>query len=423
MVDAGKMFDAVAYINEPRWRSSRPGLDRITELMARLGSPQENLRFVHVAGTNGKGSTCAFLASILQRAGYKTGLFTSPYIVEFSERIRIDGLNIAPDDLRRVTLDVREQAEAMEDHPTEFELMTAVALLHFAREKCDICVLEVGLGGLMDSTNVIPAPEVCVITPIAFDHTDLLGSTLAEIANEKSGVVKAGSSVVSAVQEPEAAAVLEDACERCGCDLAYVDADEVQGTPSDFSYAGLRNLRIGLLGSYQTQNAALAIEAVRALQGRGFVVDDKAIREGLAKTYWPGRFEVVAHDPTFIVDGGHNPQGAQALVDSLALNYPGCKPVFLMGVLKDKNFTCMVDAIAPLAAAFVCIAPPNPRALPANELACAIRLSPALDPEAPVEVAQSIVHGVERARSLAGPDGIVCACGSLYSIADIMSAI
>ena len=422
-MESRETFDPVAYINTPRWRSSRPGLERIADLMERLGNPQESLRFVHVAGTNGKGSTCAFLASILQHAGYKTGLFTSPYIIEFSDRIRVNGENIAPQDLYNVTLLVREHAEAMEDHPTEFELMTAVALVHFARVGCDICVLEVGLGGSMDSTNIIPAPEVCAIAPIDYDHTDLLGDTLAKIAAEKSGIVKPGASVVSAVQDSEAAAVLETACARCGCKLAYVDESSLEGTPLDFRYGDDEGLRIGLLGSYQTKNAALAIEAVRALRARGFAISDEALRLGLAETYWPGRFEVVAHDPTFIVDGGHNPQGAKALVDSLKLNFPGCKPVFLMGVLGDKDFTFMVNAIAPLASAFVCIAPPNPRALAAEDLARVISGSGSLGEGVPVEVAQSIPQGVSLARELAGGEGIVCACGSLYSIADIMAAL
>ena len=189
-------FDPVAYINTPRWRSSRLGLDRTRELLAGLGNPQDKLRVVHVAGTNGKGSTCAFLASILQEAGYKTGLFTSPYIIEFADRIRVNGSNIAPDDLLDVTLAVREIAEAMPDHPTEFELMTAVAFTHFAQQECDICVVEVGLGGRLDSTNVLEAPELCVITPIALDHTELLGDTLAAIAGEKAGIVKPGVPVV-----------------------------------------------------------------------------------------------------------------------------------------------------------------------------------------------------------------------------------
>ena len=202
-------FDPIAYINEPRWMESRLGLDRIRELLDRLGRPQDRLKFVHVAGTNGKGSTCAYLASILQAAGLRTGLFTSPYLITFEERIRVDGVNIALDQLAEVALLVKEQAEAMTDHPTEFELMTAVALVHFARQGCDIVVLEVGLGGRLDSTNVIDAPEAAVIARIGLDHTKLLGTALAAIAGEKAGIVKPGSAVVSWPQDAAAMAVVD----------------------------------------------------------------------------------------------------------------------------------------------------------------------------------------------------------------------
>ena len=220
-------FDAIEYINTPRWLTSRLGLERIRELLDRLGRPQDRLKFVHVAGTNGKGSTCAFTASILAEAGFKTGLFTSPYVETFHERIRVNGRNISDDDLTAATLRVRECAEAMEaeggEHPTEFELMTAVALVHFAHVGCDIVVLEVGLGGRLDSTNVIAAPEVAAIVSIALDHTNLLGNTLAEIAHEKAGIVKKGSTVVSWPQEPSAMEVVEDAARRAGDKLVVPD--------------------------------------------------------------------------------------------------------------------------------------------------------------------------------------------------------
>ena len=220
-------FDAIEYINTPRWLTSRLGLERIRELLDRLGRPQDRLKFVHVAGTNGKGSTCAFTASILAEAGFKTGLFTSPYVETFHERIRVNARNISDEDLTAATLRVRECAEAMEaeggEHPTEFELMTAVALVHFAHVGCDIVVLEVGLGGRLDSTNVIAAPEVAAIVSIALDHTNLLGNTLAEIAHEKAGIVKEGSTVVSWPQEPSAMEVVEDAARRAGDKLVVPD--------------------------------------------------------------------------------------------------------------------------------------------------------------------------------------------------------
>lgn len=421
-------FDPVAYINEPRWRSSRMGLERIRELMNRLGNPQDDMRIVHVAGTNGKGSTCAFTEAILRNAGFKTGLFTSPYLIEFSDRIRIDGVNVSPEELAAATLEVRAQAEAMADHPTEFELMTAVALVCFARADVMVAVLEVGLGGRLDSTNVVAAPEVCAIAPISFDHTALLGSTLAEIAGEKAGIVKRGASVVSAPQDPEAMAVIQATCAEEGCELSVVDASVLTGTPDSFSYGEFRNLHTRLRGSYQTENAALAIEIVQALRRRHFTVSKMAIENGIAQAAWPGRFEVVGHAPEFVVDGGHNPQGARALAASLDLNYPGRPAVLLVGVLADKDYRAMLDEVLPYAKAVVCIEPPNPRALPVAELAQAVREAVAAAPHvdqraANVLEAGSIERGVNAARMLAGPDGLVVAFGSLYSVGDIMRAL
>ncbi len=447
-------FDPIAYINEPRWQESRLGLDRIRALLERLGRPQDKLKFVHVAGTNGKGSTCAFLASVLQEAGYRTGLFTSPYLMEFEERIRVNGRNIALDELSEAALAVKEQAEALAsetgDHPTEFELMTAVALEHFARSVCDIAVLEVGLGGRLDSTNAIDAPEVAVIARIGLDHTELLGATLAAVAREKAGIVKPGAPVVSWPQEPEAMAVVEQAAAAACTEVRAVDFSQLDVRPLEqrpaegahpasraagaafvrpFSYRGAA-YETRLLGTYQPANAALALEAVEALRERGWCVPGEAVRAGIANTAWPGRFEVVdagAGKPAFVVDGGHNPQGARALVDSLEDAFPGRKPVFLIGVLEDKDYPAMLETVLPLGSGFVCVAPDNPRALPAYKLARAIRwtgqdllgCSACVNPYA----ARDMDDAVERACELAGPDGLVCAFGSLYGIAELKRAL
>ena len=516
-------FDAIEYINTPRWLTSRLGLERIRELLDRLGRPQDRLKFVHVAGTNGKGSTCAFTASILAEAGFKTGLFTSPYVETFHERIRVNGCNISDEDLTAATLRVRECAEAMEaegsEHPTEFELMTAVALVHFAHVGCDIVVLEVGLGGRLDSTNVIAAPEVAAIVSIALDHTNLLGNTLAEIAHEKAGIVKEGSTVVSWPQEPSAMEVVEDAARRVGDKLVVPDfsmlsvgkvvgasceaaleheghapcsdsprfaaelraehaprAQELQAgagfdagfggrmpravphepnVPSgtfvraqdclsmayahrtpvsqvesavpmrQFSYRGCE-YATRLLGSYQPSNAAMAIEIAGALRERGWEIPDEAIARGIAETRWPARFEVLdqpAGMPTVVIDGGHNPQGAGVLADSLRDVFPDKRPVFLVGILADKDYRSMLRAVAPLASAFVCVTPPNPRALDAADLAEAIRETcDELGVSATVEVAGDFGDAVSAARKIAGSEGLICAFGSLYSIADVKAA-
>lgn len=439
-------FDPIAYINTPRWQASRLGLERIRELLERLGRPQDRLKFVHVAGTNGKGSICAYLASILGAAGYRTGMFTSPYIERFEERIRVDGTMISADELRDVTLAVREHAEAMAeetgDHPTEFELMTAVALEHFARCGCDIVVLEVGLGGRLDSTNVIDAPEACVIARIGLDHTALLGNTLAAIAGEKAGIIKEGSAVVSWPQEPEAMAVIELAAAEHGCELRMPDFAQLEegavkwedgASPfRPFSYKEWADLRTGILGSYQPQNATVALEAVDVLRGRGWRIPDEAVRAGVAQTRWPGRFEIVEGGSSpdgfaIVVDGGHNPQGARALADSLAEVFPGRKPVFVIGVLEDKDYPRMLEDVLPLGSAFVCVTPDNPRALPAHKLARAIRwtgqdllgCSACVNPV----VARDFEDAIRRARELADPDGLICAFGSLYSVAALKEAV
>lgn len=439
-------FDPIAYINTPRWQASRLGLDRIRELLERLGRPQDRLKFVHVAGTNGKGSICAYLASILNAAGHRTGMFTSPYIERFEERIRVDGVMISPDELRDVTLAVREHAEAMAeetgDHPTEFELMTAVALEHFARCGCDIVVLEVGLGGRLDSTNVIDAPEACVIARIGLDHTALLGNTLAAIAGEKAGIIKEGSAVVSWPQESEAMAVIEHAAAEHGCELRVPDFAQLEegairwedgASPfRSFSYREWTDLRTGILGSYQPQNATVALEVVSVLRGRGWHIPDEAVRAGVARTRWPGRFEIVEGGSSpdgfaIVVDGGHNPQGARALADSLAEVFPGRKPVFVIGVLEDKDYPRMLEDVLPLGNAFVCVTPDNPRALPAHKLARAIRwtgqdllgCSACVNPV----VARDFEDAIRRARELADPDGLICAFGSLYSVAALKEAV
>lgn len=435
-------FDPIAYINEPRWQQSRLGLDRIHTLLERLGRPQDRLRFVHVAGTNGKGSVCAYLASVLQAAGYRTGLFTSPFIERFEERIRVDGADIPFDELAAATLSVKEQAEALAaetgDHPTEFELMTAVALVHFAQAACDIVVLEVGLGGRLDSTNAIDRPEASVIARIGLDHTELLGGTLAAIAAEKAGIVKPGAPVVSWPQEPEAMAVIERAAEACGDALAVPDFTELRAGAVErrgtlvrpFSYKRFDGLCTRLLGSYQPANAALAIEAIDALRGRGWRIPDEAVRTGIAQTIWPGRFEVVDGGPgrpTIVVDGGHNPQGARALVESLEDVFPEARPVFVIGVLEDKDYPAMLEAVIALGSAFVTVTPESPRALSADRLARAIRWTgqDLLGCSACVKpaVAQDVDDALRCARRLAGPDGIVCVFGSLYSVAAAKQAI
>ena len=431
-------FDPVAWINTPRWEPARPGLSRMVDLLERLGRPQDDLRFVHVAGTNGKGSVCAYLASVLQAAGYKVGLFTSPFILCFEERIRVNGESIRAEELARAVQAVRPAAEAVEadtgDHPTEFELMAAVAFEHFRAVGCDIVVLEVGLGGRLDATNVIDASEASVICRIGLDHTDLLGDTVAAIAGEKAGIVKPGCPVASWPQEREAMAIIEAVAAERGCELVVPDFSQLAVEPlagaalRRFSWQG-QEFETRLLGSYQPFNAALALETVRVLRGRGWDIPEEAEVAGIASARWPGRFEMVAASPLTIVDGGHNPQGAEALAASLAdlLGEEGRGSVdFALGVLADKDYPAMVRAVAPWARSFSVYAPTSPRALSADELAACVREVLGEEDRAddvPVRVCAEAAEALRAARAAAGSQGVAVAFGTLYAIADLMAAL
>lgn len=431
-------FDPVAWINTPRWQTSRLGLSRMVDLLERLGRPQDDLRFVHVAGTNGKGSVCAYLASVLQAAGFKVGLFTSPFILCFEERIRVNGESIRAEELARAVQAVRPAAEAVEadtgDHPTEFELMAAVAFEHFRAVGCDIVVLEVGLGGRLDATNVIDASEASVICRIGLDHTDLLGDTVAAIAGEKAGIVKPGCPVASWPQEREAMAIIEAVAAERGCELVVPDFSQLAVEPlagaalRRFSWQG-QEFETRLLGSYQPFNAALALETVRVLRGRGWDIPEEAEVAGIASARWPGRFEMVAASPLTIVDGGHNPQGAEALAASLAdlLGEEGRGSVdFALGVLADKDYPAMVRAVAPWARSFSVYAPTSPRALSADELAACVREVLGEEGRAddvPVRVCAEAAEALRAARAAAGSQGVAVAFGTLYAIADLMAAL
>lgn len=406
---------AISYIHSYNWLGSKPGLERTQELLDRMGHPERELRFVHVLGTNGKGSTAAMVASVLRAAGYVTGLYTSPYLSRFHERMQVNGAYVSDEELARATEYTRQFAEEMEEHPTEFELVTAVAFEYFRQKGCDIVVLEAGLGGRLDSTNVIPSPEVVVLTRIGLDHTAELGNTLEAIAGEKAAVVKPGCSVVAYQQQPSVMDVFEQACRRADTILRSADFSQLRVLRDDlegqvFDYRDLEGLRITLLGPHQRCNAAVAVEAVLALRERGWVISDDALREGLAQARWPGRFELVSRSPRFIVDGGHNPQCAQSVADGLADYFPGEKAVFLIGVLADKDYKSVTSCLAPLAKCFVTVTPDSGRALAAADLGKLLEESYGL----PVTVCQSIPEGVEAAKRLAGAEGLAVSVGSLY---------
>ena len=412
---------ALEYIHAVRWQGHRPGLSRTRTLLAALGNPHKELRFVHVAGTNGKGSTAAMLDSCLRAAGYHTGLFTSPFINRFNERIQVDGQPIGDEELEQLVERIRPVADAMAEVPTEFEVITALGMLYFAQKHCDIVVLEVGLGGELDSTNVIDPPECAVITALGMDHVKELGPTLGDIARAKAGIIKPGSPVVSYGGAPEADGVIAAAAEAQGAPLTVVDFERLRvGEGSlealHFDFDGLENLTLPLVGSYQPRNAAVAITALRVLRGRGWRIPDEAIRQGLANVRWPGRFEVLRADPVFLLDGSHNAHGMRATVESLKARLPGQKFVFLLSIMADKDVDEMLDLLLPLADRFVTVTAHTPRALPAEELAGRIARR-----NGRAEAAGSISEGVRRAIALAG-EGPVCALGTLYFSGEVRQA-
>jgi len=412
---------AIDYIEHQGWSTTRLGLERTRELLRRLGDPQKRLRFIHVAGSNGKGSTCAMLDAILRAAGYRTGLYTSPYIQDFCERIRLDGENIPGDELARLTERVKAAAETMDDHPSQFELVTALGMLYFAGRGCDAVVLEVGMGGALDSTNVIDAPEVAVITNIGLEHTEYLGDTLEKIAQTKAGIIKPGCRAVCYDGAPEVTAVVRRVCEERRVPLRVADYGAV--TPLSETVDGQRFLwkgaeyRLALLGQYQLHNVATVLETVDALRDADWQIDEAAVRAGLASVTWPARMEVMGREPLFLIDGGHNPQCAEALAESLRRLLPGKKAVFLLGVLRDKDYPRMLATVLPLAREFICLTPLSDRALPARELAEYLTAQ-----GAKATAFDDIPGGLRAALAAAGADGAVVAFGSLYLVGAIRGA-
>ena len=411
--------EALSYIHSVCWKGSVPGLSRTRELLGKLGNPEQSLKFIHIAGTNGKGSTAAMLASILEEAGYTVGLYTSPFINRFNERMQVNHTCIGDEELAELTDYVRPYADSMADSPTEFELITAIAMEFFKRKHCDIVVLEVGMGGALDSTNVIDTPEVAVIAAMGFDHTRELGSTMTEIASAKAGIIKPHGDVVIYGQNPEAEAVFERVAAEQHSTLSRPDYSQL--IPGDFSlegqsfsYGTWKDLRIPLVGAYQLNNAAVVLTAVEVLRRKGWSISDDAVREGLAHTRWPARFEVLHRDPVFIVDGGHNPHGIKATAESLQRIFPGRKFVFVTGVLADKDVEHILGLIVPMARRFYTVTPPNPRAMQADVLAQRIQAM-----GADAIPCNSIPQAVASAMDFAGPDGVVCALGSLYMSGDV----
>ena len=405
--------EALAFVRGTDWKGSRLGLERMRCLMARLGNVQDDLKIIHVAGTNGKGSVSTMLSSVLTAAGYKTGLYTSPHLVRENERMRINGADISDEDFCPAAQAVKAASDGMDDAPTEFEILTAMAFRYFAKEKCDAVVLEVGLGGRLDATNVIACPEAAVIANIGLEHTAILGHTLPEIAREKAGIIKSGTTAVTYAVSDEVDDVYRAVCAERGA--AWRKADFSSLTPrthaltgQSFDWKGYKNLHLHLLGEHQLHNASLVLETIEVLREKGWQISDEAFRAGLENARWEARMELLREDPPILADGAHNPQCVQALAKALDEYLPGEKVLFLLGVLADKDYSAMLRALVPHGKKFLCLTPDSPRALPAGELCNVLR---ALGAEA--EECEGAADGVHRALAECG-DSPVVACGSLY---------
>ena len=409
--------EAIAYIENCSWSRTRLGLERTRELLRALGDPQKKLKFIHVAGSNGKGSTCAMLDSVLRSAGYRTGLYISPYIQDFCERIQVNGQNIPGEELARITDRVRAYADTMEDHPSQFELVTAIAMQYYLEQQCDIVVLEVGMGGALDSTNAIDCPEAAVITNIGLEHTEYLGDTLAKIAEAKGGIIKPGCIAVCYDSEPEVMRTLEEICIREKAEFLPSRERDLRSLSHDLNGQRFqwksREYFLPLLGAHQLRNAGVVLETIAALRRREWKIPDAAVTEGLRTVRWPARFEILWRKPLFILDGGHNPQCAEALIRNLNDYLPGEKICFLLGVLADKDYRSMLQDLTPFAENIFCVTPDSPRALSAGDLAEVCR-----GMGLPAQACEGIEEGIRRALET---EKTVVSFGSLYLAGHVRS--
>ncbi len=413
---------ALDYIHSNYWNGGAFGLGRTEELLKLMGNPEKGLKCIHIAGTNGKGSTASMSASILQQAGYKVGLYTSPYIFKFHERMQINGEMISDEELVELVEWVKPLAQSMASEPSEFELVTCIGFEYFRRHQVDIICLEVGLGGEFDSTNVIDPPVAAVMTNIGLDHVEILGDTLEKIAETKSKIIKPGCQAVCYREPASVEAVFENRCREVGAELTRADFDTIRLRSASlegqvFDWGRYEALELPLLGQHQLFNAAVVLTTMEVLRKQGWQISDEAIRNGLKTVSWPGRFELVAREPLFIADGGHNPQCIEALVKNVRDYLDGRHLTILTGVLGDKDYHEMYGDMSRFASEFVTITPDNPRAMQAENLKAYLEQY-----GKPVTACGSAEEGVALAKELAGKDGVVLAYGSLYMLGDVVHA-
>lgn len=420
--------EARNYLDQVSKGGSVLGLTNMRELLNRLGNPQDRLKFIHIAGTNGKGSVLAYLSTILTEAGYCTGRYISPVLFSYREKIQVDEKMIGREDLARLTTVVKTAVENMKKEqagePTIFEVETALAFLYFVEQNCDIVVLETGLGGALDATNVIATSVLEVIASVSMDHMDFLGDTLDKIALQKAGIIKPHTKVVSALQKPEAMKVIEETCKKQESTLQVADPGQVTAVSHSydrqkFSYKQWKDMEISLMGSYQITNAALALEAVEALKNLGYSLTRQAVYKGMKKAVWRGRFTVISREPVIVMDGAHNPAAAEELRKSLELYFPDKKLFYIFGMFQDKDYEKVTEITAPFADHIITVeTPDNPRALSAKKLKAEVeKINPS------VEAAESIRSAVRKTMEQAQEEDVIVIFGSLSFLGEAELAV
>ena len=423
--------EARVYLDELSKYGSVLGLDAIRGLLRELGNPQDDLRFIHIAGTNGKGSVLAYTSTILSEAGYRTGRYVSPTVISYLERIQVDGAWISEAKFAEMTSQVTDAIARLEEAgrpvPTVFEAETAIAFLYFREMKCDLVVLEAGLGGALDATNIIKNTVCAVFSSISRDHLGVIGNTIEEIAENKAGIIKPGCTVLSAEQLPPVTGILKTRAAECGCSFTQVSSDQALILQSDhrgilLSYKEFDHIHTSMAGSYQTDNLITALEVIRALKTLGYDINSQAVRDGAEHAAWPGRFTCIGEPPVFILDGAHNEDAALRLRETVEDYFPGRELHFIMGVFKDKDYNAITRIMCPLASSVYTVdLPDQGRGLPAQELARAVR------PHCPHVRAYtgsgaSVRRAVTSALQEAGPEDVILAFGSLSYLHQVKDA-
>ncbi|MBS6507128.1 MAG: bifunctional folylpolyglutamate synthase/dihydrofolate synthase [Paraclostridium bifermentans] len=424
--------EALQFIHESHKFGMRLGLDNIKKLLELLGNPQNNLKIIHVAGTNGKGSICSFISSILKESGYKVGLYTSPFLETFTERIRVNGENIREEEVGKIVSLIKEKIEIMViegySYPTEFEIVTAMAFYYYNQEKVDFVALEVGLGGRYDATNVIDKPVVSAITSISLDHTGILGDTLGKIAFEKGGIIKEDCPTIVYPQQEEASQVIKNICAEkkskyIECDFKNIEikSSNINSQIYNCNINGkeLRDLEIKLIGDHQIKNSIVALNVIEYLNDIKITnISEENIRKGLLETKWPGRIEKISENPMFIIDGAHNEEGAKSLANSIDKYFENKNKILVIGMLEDKDIESVLDLLIPKFNNVITTTPDNPRAIDANKLKEKIERY-----NIEVTCKPNIKEAVDYALEISNKDDVIISAGSLYMIGNVRTII